>query len=232
MGEGRINIAIDGYAGVGKSTTARRVAAELGYTYVDTGAMYRAVTWHLLQQNISVWDTAAVAAELPKLSLTYDTTHDPPQLALNGRVLGREELRSAAVSAKVSEVAAHSPVRQFLVAQQTEMGKQKGVVMDGRDIGTVVLPDAELKVFVVAGLDTRVERRRIEIQTQGDPAHPDMIRDNLEHRDRIDSSRADSPLRRADDAKLLDTTDLAIHEQVAQVVAWAQEVITAVGVRR
>ncbi|MFW5658403.1 MAG: (d)CMP kinase [Bacteroidota bacterium] len=224
MGQKKINIAIDGYSGVGKSTTAQMVAHELGYTFLDSGAMYRAVTWELLNREVDLNDEDAVADSLKTMTLEIDpdpVTHNY-KLYLNGKPMV-EELRERNTRDHVSKVAAISAVRRFLVQQQREMGAEKGIVMDGRDIGTVVFPDAELKVFMTADLEERVQRRQQQRAEQGINELASAIRANLKMRDSMDTTRKDSPLRKARDARLLDTTHMSIEEQVKTVLKWAHE---------
>jgi cytidylate kinase len=229
--ERRIVIAVDGPAGVGKSTTARAVAEALGYIFIDSGAMYRAVTLYLLQHGISPTDEASIAQALPNIRITFQRPETASywQVCLNDENVA-QEVRRPEISACVSEVAAVPAVRDFLVAQQRGIGQAKGVVMDGRDIGTVVFPNAELKVFMTADPEARVQRRLAELRLQGLTPNPDEVRRNLQHRDHIDSSRAHSPLRQAPDARVLDTTALDIPAQVSQVLAWAREVQLQVAV--
>lgn len=221
----KINIALDGYAGCGKSTTAKQVAAALGYLFIDTGSMYRAFTLFLQRNDIPYTDVAAVTRALPDASIAFRIGPMGQRITtLNGADV-EHEIRSIEVSRDVSEVATIAEVRHHLVAQQQAMGRNKGLVMDGRDIGTVVFPDAELKVFMTASLEARVQRRVAELAQLGLPVDEDDIRRNLLHRDEIDTTRVESPLRRAPDARLLDTTYLQIPDQVAQVLAWANELV-------
>lgn len=217
----KINIALDGYAGCGKSTTARRVARALGYLFLDTGAMYRAFTLNLQRNGVAPSDRLSVEALLLETTLSFRLTPAGERLTLlNGEVVDAE-LRTTAINSQVSEVAAIKTVRQAMVAQQQRIAEGKGVVMDGRDIGTVVLPTAELKVFMTASLEARVERRSAELRASGQAVVPAEVRRLLLHRDHIDTTREESPLRRAADAHLLDTTTVTIDEQVDQVLAWA-----------
>ncbi|MDX2063600.1 MAG: (d)CMP kinase [Bacteroidia bacterium] len=217
----KINIALDGYAGCGKSTTARRVARALGYLFLDTGAMYRAFTLNLQRNGVAPSDRLSVEALLLETTLSFRLTPAGERLTLlNGEVVDAE-LRTTAINSQVSEVAAIKTVRQAMVAQQQRIAEGKGVVMDGRDIGTVVLPSAELKVFMTASLEARVERRSAELRASGQAVVPAEVRRLLLHRDHIDTTREESPLRRAADAHLLDTTTVTIDEQVDQVLAWA-----------
>ncbi|SDL02191.1 cytidylate kinase [Catalinimonas alkaloidigena] len=219
----KITVAIDGYSGCGKSTTARLVADALQYTYLDTGAMYRAVTHYFLENHVDWNDADAVAAALPRIRVSFGERRADGgrDTLLNGANV-EDAIRSMAVSSKVSEVSAVPAVRRFLVAQQQQIGQAKGVVAEGRDMGTHVFPEAELKVFVTADMDVRAERRQAELQAKGQDVSLQEIRDNLTHRDRIDTSRDDTPLRQADDAEVLDTTHLTIPQQVAWVVERAR----------
>lgn len=220
----KIVIAIDGYSSCGKSTMARQLAAALSYTFIDSGAMYRAVTLYFLQHHIDTADQDAVQSALADihLSFTWDESLQQAAVQLNGvNVAG--EIRDMAVASKVSEVAAIAAVRHFAVVQQQQMGQQKGIVMDGRDIGTVVFPDAALKIFVTADTEIRVQRRYAELQAQHKAVSIDEVRHNLLERDRIDTTRKESPLRRAADALLLDNSHLNREEQLAIVLGWAEE---------
>lgn len=220
-------IAIDGYAATGKSTTARQVAQRLDYTFMDTGAMYRAVTLFLLDNEIPIQqDAPGLLAALEQIHLEFrrNPVTDKLDMFLNGADV-EEGIRSMRVSDKVSEVATISAVRRRMVALQRKMGEQGGYVVDGRDIGTVVFPNAELKIFLTARMDVRVQRRLMEMVQRGKPTNQDDVRDNLLHRDHIDSTREDSPLRRAEDAIEIDTSSLTIEDQVNQVVSMAQELL-------
>jgi len=214
----KITIAIDGHSSCGKSTMAKDLAREVGYIYVDTGAMYRSVTLHALRKGLFEADgsvkTAALEAEMPNISISFRLNPETgrPDTYLNGECV-EKEIRSLEVSSHVSPIAAVGFVRRALVAQQQQMGKDKGVVMDGRDIGTVVFPDAELKVFVTASAAVRAQRRFDELKAKGMPADYADILKNVEERDYIDSHREESPLRQADDAILLDNSDMTIAEQ-------------------
>lgn len=214
----KITIAIDGHSSCGKSTMAKDLASKIGYTYIDTGAMYRAVTLYALQHGLFNDDGSIRLAELetamPDIRITFRFNEETrrPDTYLNGVCVERE-IRGMEVSAHVSPIATVGFVRTAMVAQQQEMGKLKGIVMDGRDIGTVVFPDAELKVFVTASAEVRAQRRYDELKAKGDEASFDEILENVKERDRIDSSREVSPLRQADDALLLDNSHLTIPEQ-------------------
>ncbi len=216
---GKIIIAIDGYASCGKSTTARMVAQRLNYTYIDSGAMYRAVTLYLLQQHIPVNSNLKRINEvLSNLTIEFRPSahHQQSDTYLND-INVEQAIRTPDVSAMVSQVSTLRPVREEMVRQQQRMGLQKGIVMDGRDIGTVVFPDAELKVFMVAGLETRANRRKQELAGRGIKVSLDEVESNLKQRDYTDSTREISPLKQAADAIVIDTTDLSIEQQVERV---------------
>ena len=214
----KIIVAIDGHSSCGKSTMAKDLAREVGYIYVDTGAMYRAVTLFAMRNNLfdaeGNINTERLEQLLPevKISFKLDPETSRPMACLNGEVV-EQEIRSLEVSQHVSPIAALPFVRAKLVEQQQAMGKEKGIVMDGRDIGTVVFPEAELKIFVTASAEIRAQRRYKELQAKGMPADFDDILKNAEERDYIDSHRATSPLRQADDALVLDNSHLTIEEQ-------------------
>lgn len=214
----KIIVAIDGHSSCGKSTMAKDLAREVGYIYVDTGAMYRAVTLFAMRNNLfdaeGNINTERLEQLLPevKISFKLDPETSRPMTCLNGEVV-EQEIRSLEVSQHVSPIAALPFVRAKLVEQQQAMGKEKGIVMDGRDIGTVVFPEAELKIFVTASAEIRAQRRYKELQAKGMPADFDDILKNVEDRDYIDSHRATSPLRQADDALVLDNSHLTIEEQ-------------------
>lgn len=223
---GKIVIAIDGYSGCGKSSTAKAVAKELGYTYLDSGAMYRAATLHFLNNFLSPTNPQDVEKALKTLEISF---HPNPETGrqetfLNGLNI-EDEIRSMRVSERVSEIATLKNVRHELVAQQQRLGKKKGVVMDGRDIGSVVFPGAELKVFMSADLDTRSVRRQQELLEKGELVELDEIKNNLAERDRIDSSRKESPLLKMPDAMEIDTSYLTFESQVAQIVHQARQII-------
>lgn len=214
----KIIVAIDGHSSCGKSTMAKDLAREVSYIYVDTGAMYRAVTLFAMRNNLfdaeGNINTERLEQLLPevKISFKLDPETSRPMACLNGEVV-EQEIRSLEVSQHVSPIAALPFVRAKLVEQQQAMGKEKGIVMDGRDIGTVVFPEAELKIFVTASAEIRAQRRYKELQAKGMPADFDDILKNVEERDYIDSHRATSPLRQADDALVLDNSHLTIEEQ-------------------
>ena len=221
-------IAIDGYSSCGKSTTAKAVAAELHYAYVDTGAMYRAVTLHLLENDIAFHDLPAVEAAVEAINISFKRHRRTGrnELCLNGKIR-EDDIRQMRISQAVSEVSSIPLVRHAMVAQQQRMGQRRGVVMDGRDIGTTVFPDAEVKVFMTADVLVRALRRQEELAVTGATVALDDIIENLRHRDHLDSTRAESPLRRAPDAVLLDTTHITVSEQVDFVLDRASSALFA-----
>lgn len=216
----RLVVAIDGHSSCGKSTMAKDLAREVGYIYVDTGAMYRAVTLFCMcnklfdaEGNVLV---DALETAMPQVSVTFRLNEETgkPDTYLNGERV-EDTIRSLEVSDNVSKVAAIPFVREAMVEQQRLMGREKGIVMDGRDIGTTVFPDADLKVFVTASPEVRAQRRYDELKAKGMPADYDDILKNVQERDYMDSNRAVSPLRKAEDALLLDNSDMTIAEQKA-----------------
>lgn len=212
-----IIIAVDGYSSSGKSTMARRLAAAVGYRYIDSGAMYRAVTLYALDNGlISVEgepDKDGIIAALPDITIDFSVQPDGTQHTLLNGADVETEIRRLRVSNAVSPVAAIAEVRKALVAMQKKMGESRGIVMDGRDIGTVVFPDAELKIFVDASAETRAMRRFKELVEKGSQVSYEDVLANVVHRDRIDTTREESPLRRADDAVALDNSSMTIEEQ-------------------
>ena len=211
--EKKINIAIDGFSSCGKSTLAKDLAAALGYIYIDSGAMYRAVTLYFLNNDIDFNNSDAIRKALTSINLQIEHTDHGFRMLLNSEDV-TDEIVSIEVSQSVSEVAAISDVRKKLVEIQQHLGNQKGVVMDGRDIGTVVFPEAEVKIFVTADVDIRAQRRFDELERRGMPAPIETVKSNLRHRDHIDSTREDSPLTQADDAILLDNSYMNREEQL------------------
>lgn len=220
----KITIAIDGYSSCGKSTMAKDLAREIGYVYVDTGAMYRSVTLYALRHNLFNADGSVredeLRQEMGNIHITFKLNPETgrPDTYLNGELV-ENDIRSLEVSNHVSPIAAIAFVRHALVAQQQQMGKEKGIVMDGRDIGTTVFPDAELKVFVTASAQVRAQRRFDELQSKGMPADFSDILKNVQERDYIDTHRETSPLKKADDALELDNSHLTIAEQKAWLLA-------------
>ena len=216
----KIIVAIDGLSSCGKSTMARELAQEVGYTYIDTGAMYRAVTLYALRHGVLApdgqIDTAALEKQMSDIRITFrvNPATGRSETYLNGEQV-EAAIRSMEVSAQVSRIASLPFVRRALVAQQQAMGRQKGLVMDGRDIGTVVFPKAELKIFVIATDEVRAKRRVDELRGKGTEVSMEEVLRNVRERDRLDMERAESPLRRADDAVELDNTHLTIPEQRA-----------------
>lgn len=222
-----ISIAIDGYSSTGKSTMARQLARELNYRYIDTGAMYRGVTLWAIRQDYfgKKLDEQALVDSLTKLKLDfkYDRGYGGSILYLNGEAV-ENEIRSSKVADRVSEVATISAVRRFLVDQQRQMADEGAVVMDGRDIASVVLPNAELKIFMTADPAIRVQRRFDELQSKGLSDSLEAVRENLEKRDKMDTSREDSPLIQVEDAKVLDNSELSPAEQLKLALSWVREI--------
>lgn len=219
MAKKTITIAIDGFSSSGKSTMAKVLAKNIGYAYIDSGAMYRAVTLYCLNNGIiaddGTVDTAALQAQIANIAITFDVnpTTGATETYLNGKNV-ESQIRQMNVSSRVSTIAAIPFVRHALVAQQQAMGINKGIVMDGRDIGTTVFPDAEMKVYVDASAETRAQRRFDELRSKGDTTTTyEQVLENVKHRDLIDTTRAESPLRRADDAIVLDNSHMSREEQ-------------------
>jgi len=225
MGNSKITIAVDGYAACGKSTLAKALAQKLGYVYVDSGAMYRAVTLYFLQHEISVEDAPAIDKALRNIYIQFKNVDGENCTFLNGNNV-EEEIRSMQVSDFVSPVATISAVRKAMVKLQQLMGIEGGIAMDGRDIGTVVFKDAELKLFLTASIEERTRRRLAELEAKGiiDITEED-VQKNLLQRDHIDSTRADSPLCQAEDAIEIDNSYLTPEEQLQYALELAKEVI-------
>ena len=217
----KITIAIDGFSSTGKSTMAKELAKALNYSYVDTGAMYRAVALYAMQNDFSKDDLIAHLDDI-KIHFEFLESTQANTTFLNGKNV-ETEIRGLEVSNKVSEVATISEIRKELVRQQKEMGKNKGVVMDGRDIGTVVFPNAELKIFMTADPKIRAKRRHDELVTKGDNTSFEAVYENLEKRDTEDRNRLDSPLLEAEDALTLDNTSISREEQFYMALNWAKE---------
>lgn len=226
---GKITIAIDGYSSTGKSTLAKQLAKSLGYIYIDTGAMYRAVTLFALRNNYineKGTDERALIAALPQIQLQFKRNEALgfAEMYLNGENV-EQEIRKLEVSSYVSKIAIVEAVRNKLVDMQRIMGKEKGIVMDGRDIGTVVFPKAELKIFMTASADTRAARRYKELLDKGEQITYKEVLKNVRERDHIDSNRKHSPLKRADDAIEFDNTDMGLQEQFERIQNYAMRVI-------
>lgn len=220
----KIIITLDGYSSCGKSTLAKQMAAHLNYVFIDSGAMYRAITLYFIRQGIEVTNSDAVIEALKHIHLAFMLNEQTGRadMYLNDENV-EEEIRGLEVSNQVSQVAALEPVRIFSVAQQQLMGTQKGIVMDGRDIGTAVFPEAELKIFVTASPEVRVERRYQELAAKDPAITKAEIKANLEMRDHIDSTREFSPLKQAHDALVLDNSNLTREAQLELALSWAQE---------
>ncbi|PIF34836.1 cytidylate kinase [Flavobacterium sp. 9] len=228
----KITIAIDGFSSTGKSTLAKQLAKELEYVYVDTGAMYRAVAYFAMQNELikaDFFDKKTLVDSLPNIQLEFKFNADLgfAEMYLNGENV-EKQIRTIEVSNFVSKVAEVSEVRSKLVEQQQEMGKNKGIVMDGRDIGTVVFPDAELKIFMTASAETRAQRRFDELQQKGDNVSYEDVLKNVVERDHIDTHREDSPLVIADDAIEIDNSYLNREEQFSAVLELVNDVVKTV----
>lgn len=227
-----ITIAIDGHSSCGKSTMAKNLAKELGYVYIDTGAMYRCITYYAMQNGIidslGNIDTQKLQDAIANvhISFKFNPSTGRPDAYVNG-VCVEDKIRTLEVSKHVSPVAALGFVRNAMVAQQREMGKNKGVILDGRDIGTVVFPDAELKIFVTASAEIRAKRRYDELTAKGEPCSYDDILKNVLERDYIDSHREISPLTKAEDAIVLDNSQMTIEEQQEWLLKLTKEVVSA-----
>lgn len=222
----KINIAIDGLSGCGKSSTAKSVAKSLRYKFIDTGAMYRAVTLYFLQHDIDLSSAESVGKALDDITIdfAFNEISQKNETILNEQNV-ENEIRKMYVSEKVSAASAIKAVREALVAQQQEMGKDRGVVMDGRDIGSVVFPDAELKIYMTASSEVRAKRRQVELATKNEHVALEEIIQNLESRDLQDSTRAESPLIKVADAIEIDTSSLRFEDQVQKVLDLAKEQI-------
>lgn len=217
----KIIIAVDGYSSCGKSTTAKQVAKHLGYAYIDTGAMYRAVTLYFLQNHVSLSNIHEILKAIENIHIEFRRNDaGQNQTFLNGLNV-EDEIRRLYVANSVSEVSAIAEVRHAMVDLQRKMGKKKGFIMDGRDIGTVVFPQADLKVFMTADPLVRAYRRQIELLEKGEVLELDEIIKNIEKRDIIDTTRAESPLMQAPDAILIDTTNMTLDEQIDQITILA-----------
>lgn len=224
----KITIAIDGHSSTGKSTLAKQLAKALDYIYVDSGAMYRAVTLYALEQGFisdEKFDPNALISNIENVSIEFKKEgNNPTVLYLNNKEVS-SKIRGMEVSNLVSKVAALPQVRQCLVKEQRKMGQNKGIVMDGRDIGTVVFPEAELKIFMTASAQTRTQRRFDELTAKGEQVDFDEVYENITSRDYKDSTRADSPLTQAKDARVLDNTNLTQSQQYKIVMDWINDLI-------
>lgn len=219
----KIIIAVDGYSSTGKSTTAKAVAKALGYVYIDTGAMYRGVTYLALEKGLVSTQGVEIkplmkALRHSKFNFVYNPALGFSELYLDGKNI-EDNIRSIDVANWVSEIAKQPEVRTFLVNLQRKMGEEKDVVMDGRDIGTVVFPEAELKIFMTASEEVRAQRRFKELQAKGEKVSFEEVLANIKHRDHVDTTRKESPLRKADDAITIDNTHLTIEEQVDKILS-------------
>ena len=211
-------IAIDGFSSCGKSTVAKALAKKLNFVFVDSGAMYRAVTLYFLRHQVDMNNTEAVLAALENIQIDFIPNVEKTQILLNNEDIS-DEIRQMEVSARVSEVSAIKEVRHAMVAQQQVLGSRRNIVMDGRDIGTTVFPDADLKLFMTAQPEVRAQRRFDELSAKGEAVTIEEIKENLAHRDHIDSTREESPLRQAEDAVVLDNSNLTQEEQLDIVIA-------------
>ena len=224
----KIIIAIDGYSSCGKSTLAKQLAKELQYLHIDSGAMYRAITLYFLRNSVNINKQKEINDALKNihLSFLFNNVSGDSNIYLNDESV-EAQIRDMVVSEKVSEIAALEKVREFAVEQQRNMGNNKGIVMDGRDIGTTVFPNAELKIFMTADIAIRVERRFKELYASNKNITIEEVRDNLEMRDYIDSNREFSPLKKADDAYILDNTNITMAQQLKIALEWAHEKFVA-----
>ncbi|MEI4613877.1 (d)CMP kinase [Bacillus cereus] len=214
----RISIAIDGPAAAGKSTVAKVVAKELSYVYIDTGAMYRTLTYAALEQKVDIENEEQLMEVVKNLNIEFQQGENTQLVFLNGQDVS-EVIRTPDVTNRVSIVAKHRLVREEMVRRQQELAKKGGVVMDGRDIGTHVLPDAEVKIFMLASVEERAERRHLENLNKGFDSNLEQLKEEIAQRDKLDSEREVSPLKKADDALELDTTSLSIEEVVRKIMS-------------
>ncbi len=210
-------IAIDGFSSCGKSTLAKALAKRLKFVFIDSGAMYRAVTLYFLKNQIGLEDDAAIEQALVDIHIDFIPNTEKTEIHLNNEDIS-DEIRQMYISDMVSEVSALKTVRSAMVAQQQKLGKRRNIIMDGRDIGTTVFPDADLKIFMTADPSVRAERRYLELSAKGEQVTMAEVIENLAHRDHIDSTRAESPLRQAEDAIVLDNSDMNQEEQLAFVI--------------
>ena len=227
----KIVIAIDGFSSCGKSTFAKAIAARLGYIFIDTGAMYRAVTLYALEHGAvkdGVVDKERVVVLLPEINISFrfNSERGASDVYVNGAMV-EDKIRSIEVSGLVSKVSCIAEVREKLVAMQQQMGRERGVVMDGRDIGTVVFPDAELKIYMTADAKVRAERRYAELRAKGDDVTMEEILENVISRDQADMTREISPLRQADDAVVLDNSYMSVEEQMAWFMERYEQIVNA-----
>ncbi len=214
----RISIAIDGPAAAGKSTVAKVVAKELSYVYIDTGAMYRTLTYAALEQKVDIENEEQLMEVVKNVNIEFQQGENTQLVFLNGQDVS-EVIRTPDVTNRVSIVAKHRLVREEMVRRQQELAKKGGVVMDGRDIGTHVLPDAEVKIFMLASVEERAERRHLENLNKGFDSNFEQLKEEIAQRDKLDSEREVSPLKKADDALELDTTSLSIEEVVQKIMS-------------
>lgn len=223
----KIIIAIDGHSATGKSSTAKKVAKHLGYIYLDSGAMYRAATLYFSRNNISLTNSAAVDEALAKITIEFKKDEQGlPLTFLNGDNV-EKEIRTMEISSKVSGVSALKPVREAMVVQQRKLGDAKGIVMDGRDIGSVVFPDAELKIFMTASAKIRAERRKKEMLEKGDHTPFEEVLKNVIERDEQDSTRKESPLLKVEEAIEIDNSFMSFDDQVTKIIELAESKITS-----
>ncbi|HHT7172814.1 TPA: (d)CMP kinase [Bacillus cereus] len=213
----RISIAIDGPAAAGKSTVAKVVAKKLSYVYIDTGAMYRTITYAALEQKVDIENEEQLMEVVKNVSIEFQQGENTQLVFLNGQDVS-EVIRTPEVTNRVSIVAKHRLVREEMVRRQQELAEKGGVVMDGRDIGTHVLPDAEVKIFMLASVEERAERRHLENMNKGFDSNLEQLKEEIAQRDKLDSEREVSPLKKADDALELDTTSLSIEEVVQKIM--------------
>jgi len=214
----RISIAIDGPAAAGKSTVAKVVAKKLSYVYIDTGAMYRAITYAALEQKVDIENEEQLMEVVKNVNIEFQQGENTQLVFLNGQDVS-EVIRTPDVTNRVSIVAKHRLVREEMVRRQQELAEKGGVVMDGRDIGTHVLPDAEVKIFMLASVEERAERRHLENTNKGFDSNLEQLKEEIAQRDKLDSEREVSPLKKADDALELDTTSLSIEEVVQKIMS-------------
>lgn len=221
----KIIVAIDGYSSCGKTTIAKELAKNIGYAYINTGAMYRAVTLYFLNNEVDYTNIDSVKKALENIKIHFEYDTDKGNRTFLNNVDVEDELRNMRVANAVSPVSAISEVRTAMVEQQQAMGESKGVVLEGRDIGTVVFPEAELKIFITSDVDVRTTRRFKELKAKGQDVPFEAVKKNLQERDEIDSNRADSPLKKAPDSKILDNSQMTHQEQLDLVMHWVKELI-------